>query len=340
MFIRPRLLSLITTRQCTAACDHCCFGCSPVQSAAIPVERLRSLIDEAAAFGTFETVGFTGGECFLLGKALDALVARARDHGLRTRVVTNGYWATAPQVARNRIGALREAGLNEVHLSTGTFHARYVPVERVLHAARAAAGAGLITTVWIEEREGSAFDTAAVHAALDDLAREQRLYIGRQPWIESVHGGEARLAHDPSLSRFAAAEGRGCGSVLDIVSVTPEQQVLACCGFTMDAIPDLRLGSVAERALGDVLTDAPNDFLKYWIHVEGPEAVLEFVRRFVPDYRLPVESPAMCQTCLHLHRDEVAQRTIFEHLDALPVAAVVAAFTAELERRGSSVAAA
>jgi hypothetical protein len=327
MYARPRILSLITTHRCTAACDHCCFGCSPKVTKAIPVPRLHALIDEAAAIPSFQMVGFTGGECFLLGKHLDALVARATGHGLRTRVVTNGYWAVTPLAARRRVETLRAAGLAEVHLSTGMFHERFVPVERVLDAARAAADAGLFTTVWVEECEGSTFDGGRVRAALDDLVRKRRAYVGAQPWIENADGiGTARLEHDPSRSRFLDENKTGCPSILDVLSVTPDQTLIACCGFTMESIPELHLGSVAERTLAEVLDDAPNELLKYWIHVEGPERILEFVQRFEPEYRLPVESPSMCQTCLHLHRDATVRRVLADHADAIPVQAIMAAF--------------
>jgi pyruvate-formate lyase-activating enzyme len=337
VYARPRILSLITTHRCTAACDHCCFGCSPKVTKAIPVARLHTLIDEAAELPSFEMVGFTGGECFLLGKHLDALVARATGHGLRTRVVTNGYWAVNPAAAQRRIETLRDAGLGEVHLSTGMFHQRFVPVERVLHAARASAEAGLFTSVWVEVCEGTTFDAAFVREALDDLVRERRVLVGSQPWIANAEGrGEARLEHDPSLSRFLDGNKSGCPTILDVLSVTPDQTLIACCGYTMEAIPDLHLGSVADRTIGEVLANAPNELLKYWIHVEGPERILEFVRRFEPDYRLPVESPAMCQTCLHLHRDPVARRVLAEHADSIPYESIVNAFVARIEARAAA----
>lgn len=327
MFARPRILSLVTMRRCTAACDHCCFGCSPRAAGAIPIARLHTLIDEAAAIPSIAMVGFTGGECFLLGKQLDALVARAAGYGLRTRVVTNGYWAVNASAARRRVAALRAAGLDEVHLSTGMFHARFVPPQRVLDAARASAEEGLVSTVWIETCAGSTFDAAFVRGGLDDLVRTGRVYVGSQPWIANADGrGEARLEHDPSLSRFRDGNASGCPSVLDVLSVTPEQMLMACCGFTMDAVPDLHLGSVAERSLAEVLDAAPSELLKYWLHVDGPERILEFVRRFEPAYRLPLESPSMCQTCVHLHRDPVARRVLAQHADAIPVEAIMSAF--------------
>src|SRR5512144_1940405 len=87
MLIRPHTLSLITTYRCTAACDHCCFGCTPQvpTSWAIPFTRMLSLIDEAADLGSIRVVVFTGGECFLLGARLNRLIALASAHDLVTR---------------------------------------------------------------------------------------------------------------------------------------------------------------------------------------------------------------------------------------------------------------
>lgn len=334
MYARPRILSLITTHRCTAACDHCCFGCSPKVTKAIPLARLHALIDEAAAIPSFEMVGFTGGECFLLGKHLDALIARAHGHGLRTRVVSNGYWAVHPEAARKRVASLCAAGLDEAHFSTGAFHARFVPVDRVVHAVRACAEAGMVTSVWIETCENSPFDADAVRGALADLAHDRRVFVGTQPWIANAEGrGDARLAHDPSLSRFLDANVSGCSSILDVLSVTPDQTLVACCGFTMESIPELHLGSVADRTIADVLASAPNELLRYWIHVDGPERILRFVQRFDPEYRLPVESPSMCQTCLHLHRDPVARRVLAEHAGEIPFERIMRAFGARVAAR-------
>src|SRR5215469_6384658 len=122
MLIRPLTLSLITTHQCTAACDHCCFHCTPRVTKAIPHDRLRSLIGETAELPSIRLVVFTGGECFLLGNVLNELIKRATDRGLMTRCVTNGYWATSRNAAKQRIAEVAAAGLKEINISTGTFH--------------------------------------------------------------------------------------------------------------------------------------------------------------------------------------------------------------------------
>ena len=74
MLATPHTLSLITTHRCTAACDHCCFSCSPDVQDHIPIPNLYRYIHEAAEIKTIKVIVFTGGECFLLGKELDSLM--------------------------------------------------------------------------------------------------------------------------------------------------------------------------------------------------------------------------------------------------------------------------
>ena len=53
----------------------------------------------------------------------------------------------SPAAAEARVRDLDQAGLGELNLSTGVFHARFVPWERVLWAALAAAGHQLVAQV-------------------------------------------------------------------------------------------------------------------------------------------------------------------------------------------------
>jgi MoaA/NifB/PqqE/SkfB family radical SAM enzyme len=89
MFVEPTTLSLITTHKCTAACDHCCFHCTPKVEIRIPPERLEGIIEEAARLKSLRVVVFTGGECFLIPE-LDDRIAQVTRLKLASRCVTNG----------------------------------------------------------------------------------------------------------------------------------------------------------------------------------------------------------------------------------------------------------
>lgn len=313
MFARPRVLSFLTTRRCTAACDNCCVGASPNATAAIPVARMHELIDEAKRVPSFERIVFSGGECFLLGSDLDALVAHASVLGFATRVITNAYWAVNERGARTRVAALREAGLDEMMISTGTFHQKFVPVDRIAHAARAAAAAAIATRVSIETCDQSTFDEAILR---DELAAEiasGAVVLAHDPWIEDAGGrGATALSHERFSANDERPPNRRCAQVLDVITVTPDQKLSACCGFPMEQLPQLGLGSVASQSLDDVLRAAPDELLKMWLHVAGPTGIAAFVSRHVPGYTLP-PFVSICQACAALLRDRHAMRAVTEH---------------------------
>ena len=334
----PEALSLITTHRCTAACEHCCFGCSPATEAAIPIPRLHALVEETRDLPSIRLVVFTGGECFLLGRHLDQLVGRCRRLGLRTRCVSNGYWATGPEAARDRIRDLRAAGLDELNLSTGPHHARFVPWERVAWGAAAAAEAGLAgVVVNVESFQGADLDGSrvAAHPALREPVAQGRVRVIQAPWIPAGsewRGGRGPCApaHPEQHLRFRDGGGSAgsCTSSLRSVTVTPAQDLVTCCGLNLEHIPQLHVASVRDRSLASALAGVPPDLLKIWIHLDGPEQVLAFVRSKDPAIRLPLESAHICHTCQHLftspealavlarHRQEVEARVLDRYLTA------------------------
>jgi Radical SAM superfamily len=313
MFIRPRVLSILTTRRCTAACDHCCVGAGPRAKDAIPIERIHRLIDEAKRIPTIERIVFTGGECFLLGKDLDALIAHAHELEFQTRVITNGYWAVNAEAAGTRIESLRASGLSELMLSTGTFHQSFVPVGRVVTAAKSAVLHGIPTRISVEESDQCAFSRSALANELAGELASGYLCIAGDPWITDAGGrGKTSLSH----ARFSAAAEPiyhgPCTQVMNVVAVTPDQMLTTCCGFPMEQLPELLIGSVADAELDDVLSKAPNRLFPMWMHVAGPEKIAAFVSRYVRDFDV-VRSVSICEACTLLQRDDRVMSVIADH---------------------------
>ena len=325
-WITPRALSLITTHRCTAACEHCCFSCSPALDRAIPVPRLHSLIDEAAGIPTIQLIVFTGGECFLLGRHLDDLLRRCRGHGLHTRCVTNGYWAASPAAAAARAQELAVAGLQEINFSTGTFHARYVPVERILWGVKACAARGIRTLINVERFEASDFPEERLtgDGELQELQRDAGLIINRACWVPN--GGEVwgcasqgrssatGLEHPEQTLRFRGESNKtACPSSLAVLAVNPGQELITCCGLTLEHIPALHAGSLKDRTLGEAIAAIQPDLLKMWIHLEGPERILEWIKERDPDRELPLDSAHICHTCQYLHASPRAMAALRAH---------------------------
>jgi hypothetical protein len=325
MLVHPTRLAILTTRRCTAACDHCCVGASPRATSSLTVERIHGLLDEAARIPSLRAVCFTGGECFLLGRDLDALVAHAAENGFLVRAVSNGYWAVNAAAAQRRLRALRAAGLRELVLSTGTFHQRFVPFERVATAARAAAGVGLTTIVSIETCDQADTDASAVAAELADLVAAGTVQLAFPAWVEDAGDrGEAALTHRAARAAFPDRDRGRRPDILDVLAVTPDQQLVACCGTPLEELPRLRIGSLSDAPLDVVIAGAPDELIKMWLHVAGPSGIAEFVGRHLPGY-VPPRRASICEVCVALQRDEQAMRIVAEHA-ADVVQDVVAAY--------------
>jgi hypothetical protein len=252
----------------------------------------------------------------LLGRELDDHFRRASKHGLKVSTTTNGYWAVTEKSARERMERAADAGLGDITLSTGEMHAKFVPPERIVHAAAAAFDLGMQVHVAIEDFADTTFDWRWIVDAREIRERtpDPRLELFRRSWIPHADGvGRAVLRHSADDRRFRPDPVPGCGFIFDDLTVTPDLSLAACCGYPIESIPDLHLGSVANKTIQEVVEEAPDDFLKVMLHVAGPELILEFVKRFIPNYVLPVENVHMCQTCLHLHRDPVALTIVNEH---------------------------
>jgi len=329
MLINPTKLSLIVTHKCTAACDHCCFHCTPKIQTRIPEKRLEEIIDEAVRdLPSLKTVVFTGGECFLLPE-LDDRIAQVTRLGKTSRCVTNGYWAFNETRAHERVAKLKEAGLTEINFSTGRFHGEYVPPERIAYGARACYDAGILPLINVEicdqEDETDAFLRS--HPLLAESVKEGKILYQRNVWIENQ--GDVDLTHSEDVYRFNEGKMTGCQTAMDVVAVTPTMSLVACCGLHLEKIPELHIGSIAERSIGEAIKTAQDDFMKIWLRVSGPERIYSFAKSKEPTIELPVTASHPCESCLKLFKDEKAMQVLTEHYPEVEQE-VVSMFMADL----------
>jgi hypothetical protein len=280
---------------------------------ALPFDVMWDALSAARRFGHFKTVCFTGGECFLLGTRLRDLVRHAAEAGFVTRCMTNSYWAVNEKGARARLDPLVEAGLREIVISTGYFHQKYVPVDRIWTGALTACEYGLKTSVMIEETKEhlGEFHEFMRKPEIRAAIEAQRLQVFRSPWI--AMGGEAPIDHQRGFHRLREDRMASCRIVLRTIAVTPDADVVACCGLPLEKIPELRLGSLHEKPLDAVLREHVDDPLKIWLHVEGPERMYQFAKAKDDGITLPDLTVHQCQTCSLLHGDKRAMDALRRH---------------------------
>lgn len=337
----PTHLTILPTYRCTAACAQCCFESDPHVQGRIPIDKILGYIDQAARdFPTLKLVVFSGGECFLLRDDLDAAIARAAGHGLATRCVTNGYWATSKRAAAERIAPLYEAGLNELNFSTGDDHQKFVPFERIVFGATTTAEFGLRAIIVVEGRREARFtmDGALAHPGLAEFLRASparaNLLLLNNVWIPfqddaSITQRDEIYRRKDRIERF-----QGCDNVLENMVITPHERLASCCGLTFEHIPEMKLGDARTRSLRELYDSQMEDFIKIWIRVDGPEKIFLFATEKDPGICFPDGSTHPCQTCAALFLNPRVRRVLREHyLEKVPEVMFRYQMLRTLERR-------
>jgi hypothetical protein len=315
--LQPEILTILATYKCTAACENCCFGSNPYLTKRLGLDEICSFIKEGAQYPHCELVVFSGGECFLLGKDLVAAIEYASCLGLRTRCVTNGYWAKSLRHGRERLTALKNAGLSELNVSTGDYHQRWVPQESVVNAASLSAELGFADTLIVVELQKARGVTGASVRADPRIAAlladdESRFRLVESPWMPMNLTEQIDQSRDQLVSRSTLHLRGGCDSIFRTAVVTPDRRFGYCCGLPREQIPELN--GVWNGGDIEQLVDAgASDFMKIWLFVDGPERILAWAA--TKDSRIEWEYRYghRCHACLALFDDPLVRNAIRDH---------------------------
>ncbi|MHA1579670.1 MAG: radical SAM protein [Candidatus Freyarchaeota archaeon] len=147
----PVSAGVLLSYRCSGECRHCMYGCSPAWSAdwisERDMERVLTQLSRSILPSPFGRGGiginyglhFTGGEPFLNFDLLLRGVELASELGIPSLFVeTNSFWCTSDRVVRERLGLLRDSGLDGVLVSVNPFILEQVSFERTMRAIRIA----------------------------------------------------------------------------------------------------------------------------------------------------------------------------------------------------------
>lgn len=247
-------------------------------------------------------------------------LARAKAHGLSTRLVTNGFWARSEAAASDMVTRLAEAGLDELNLSTGDEHVRWVPPEAVIRGAKHGLAAGLTTAIMVEMRKGGSLTKAAIkahpeyRAAVDALGGLEPRIV-ESPWMPVDPDRSGDYDAGVAVTSDTVCSSAGCESVLTTITLLADGTYAACCGLGVRELPDLHIGHVETQSLAQVEKSARDDLLKSWIQVEGPFAILDWAARHDPDIEWSGRYAHKCQACLRLYRDPKVRQVILDRYE-------------------------
>ncbi|URZ18668.1 radical SAM protein [Clostridium felsineum] len=309
--IRPSNIAILGTFKCSAACQECCFECSPNLSQELSLHEIKSFINQATKINTVKFIVWSGGECFLLGKKLLDGISYAYEHNLVSRCVTNGFWASSLDEAKLILEPMAKSGLKELSLSTGDDHQQFVKIENILNATIVALNLGIIVAIAIETTKNSKFkkEDLVNHQLykkyIKDKDIEKNLKIISTIWM-SFHT-DRTFKYEDILN--VEKEYSGCDSLFDSIVLTPDKSIASCCGLTLEHIPEMHIGELNENNVNELYEKQFLDFIKIWIYVDGAAKILTKVKQWNTNIEYP-KFVHVCQSCAYLYHNTEVMNTI------------------------------
>lgn len=340
--LEPHTVTVLTTDRCTAECRHCCMNSSPARSNQLSYEQIESSLGQMFATYDIKVVVFAGGEPTLLGDDLLRAISFCRLNGVISRIVTNAYWATSLEAAREKCKELRDAGLSEFNVSMDDYHEPYVAFERVKFAYAAALeldfSAVVIAncqgpeSVLTPERLEHEFDMTCVQMQrrfdVDGFSKfferqeAGKLVVLSNGYVQRIGRGidlvdEVECSFDIDMAEVppeAEAFG-GCPWAVQSAAITPRNHLVACCGFELHDNPILDFGDLGTTSVQTLVDRADDDLITNMIALIGPPKIMQLLKQICPD-EVSFPRPryhSYCEACQDLVGIEQNRRALYKH---------------------------
>ena len=289
-------LAVCMTNKCNAACEMCCFECSPKKNETLTTEQIKSALLQAHEAGGFTAVGFTGGEAFLYYDRLLECCEYAKSLGLRVTVNSNGFWGRDESSARKKVEALKNAGVELIAFSCDRYHQEFVPLEDLRTALRVTYECGVASAFSVMETVDS-----------DDLekfteALRPEIYqttVSPHPMLPV--GRALENFSDRKFLRFFETEEAKC-TYMGMLQLGYDGCYYLCCSQFCHDIPRINLGRADEVHIKDLPQKVASDDFLYVMLRRGFVWYIELAKKYgfeIPDYLC---SP--CHCCYYVFRNK------------------------------------
>ena len=289
-------LAIGITDKCSAACDMCCFGCSPQGKHTLSIELLKDVIRQASEMEGTRAVGFTGGDPFMVYDLLLESCAYAKSLGLRITVNTNGFWGRNEKRALEMLKALKAAGVELLSFSADRYHQQYVPIEDLKTAMRLTQAVGMRCDISIMETAHSD-DIVRMTEALrpeiyqTSVVSHAMLPVGKA--LERVQDGEF-------IRHFETKEAK-CG-YFGMMQLNFDGNYYMCCSQFCREIPRIKLGDAREVPLKDLQRRITSDDYLYVMLRNGLVWYINLARE--RGYEIPNYLCSACHCCYYVFRNQ------------------------------------
>jgi hypothetical protein len=296
--IRYATIGLLYTRTCPLSCRHCIIESSPKASGKMTPSIASEYIKVIPSYS--DQLCFTGGEPLLYYNEIVPLIRQGKELGLGVSLVTGAGWVSLakPQIARDRITALKDAGLDSLLVSWDSYHEEFSPPENALLVLSIAKDIGLPVQV------------RGVMSSTGPLPRIEQKLVNIDVVYQKTNivrlGSAAALPEEHFTFGDAPPPTGGCGTIFQPV-IEPDGHVYACCGpsrSSRSATSPLILGNTNDESLDSIFHRAVRDPILEAIGTIGPHALFNLIKDD-PAMQgiLPVRDryTGICELCLDMN---------------------------------------
>jgi hypothetical protein len=309
-------LTILTTNNCTARCSHCVNDSLPGRQGTLTYAQIREAIESLHNFSPLSLVIFTGGEPLLLGEDLLDAISYADSLGILTRIVTNAFWADTLENAKKTLTMLKEAGLNEVNVSTDDYHLPYIPFENIRNVYNAIQGMGF--GAFVIANTSSYGDIITPEYLIKELGNIFSFRFGKDgkslPQPKPSKDGTAYLISNGRLQEVGRASSMdtrnkenncedciplncGCTNAVTNIVLSPNAHLLACCGIEAEGVEILDRGKLSRKNISEHFKRINDDVLLNALIRLGPYFVRNFITSKDPSVIFENGCTTLCEIC-------------------------------------------
>ena len=268
-------MGLILTYKCQVACRHCILQAGPNRTEQITLDNALDWIDQIASYrnGWVKVVSLTGGEPFYDLPKLKEIVRFAKNKGLMVSVVSNAFWASTPENARNAL--IEVSAIDMLAVSADVYHQECIPLRNIANAVQTANDLGIPINIHVCSEDE--FDPK--HQKIIDYLKT---IVNEEQIVSMVTLPVGRALEEADISKLKRAPeppSLACSSGNTPI-IFPDGKVVACIGPIIDlkASHPLVIGNLNQNTLQDLFDRAETNPILHAIRVWGPKKLISKIR--------------------------------------------------------------
>lgn len=290
----PKIVTFMLTYKCNIACDHCSVCSGPWRQETLSEDVIYKIIDYIYDIPSIKVCVFTDGEPTLYMDTLKRALSYAHRNGFITRVVTNAWWAKDHNKALGFLDNLRSAGLKELNISYDDFHARYISINNIINAVKAALDLNLRVVIGTIRSRSSRINAQYLMKIFQNEGIDCSKLMFEEDYVQPVGRAVYTLPKGEFVERRDALNS-GCTDILKVITIHPDGRITACCGH-ITANPymkELIIGYLNSGSIKELIKKAQRCLLYWLIFAKGSMNIMREILNITPSEKIFHS----CQAC-------------------------------------------